>query len=254
MHKYINIYIYIYIHIHKYIYVYLYLLRGVRPRAAAPWRLLGPCAPTPCTPSHETISCIPKRLVFLSFPSVDLSFYYSWYRVGRIRPRFGTNKSHHFSIWGAADISSRWVFVVSTRYVHLFDQCVPDAALQCLIWSRCVVIFIDPGYLSQILCQKISSRGSLPVQGSGFFCRVLGNRIKFTRRPDHCFKEALLGSLSNFVYYEAWPVFQEAHFTMPSLIYIFLSWVGGRTSADCGTNPPSMEWGTARDHQICVPN
>jgi hypothetical protein len=46
------------------------------------------------------------------------------------------------------EISSRRVFMINSRQVHLFNQFVPDAVLQRLIRSRCVVIFIEPEYLS----------------------------------------------------------------------------------------------------------
>ena len=48
-------------------------------------------------------------------------------------------------------ISSRQVFMINTRWVHLFNQFVPNAVLQWLIWSRCVVIFIETECLSWIL-------------------------------------------------------------------------------------------------------
>jgi hypothetical protein len=38
--------------------------------------------------------------------------------------------------------------MINARWVHLFDESVPDADLQGLIRSRCVVISVEPEYLS----------------------------------------------------------------------------------------------------------
>ena len=46
-----------------------------------------------------------------------------------------------------------------TRQVYLFDPFAPDAVLQRLIWSRCVVIFNISEYSSQTLVQMRLLRG-----------------------------------------------------------------------------------------------
>ena len=51
--------------------------------------------------------------------------------------------------------------MINTRWVHLFDQFLPDVALQWLIWSMCVVNFVKPELWSQILvCMRFWARDS----------------------------------------------------------------------------------------------
>jgi len=46
------------------------------------------------------------------------------------------------------NLACRWAFMISTRNIHLFDRFVPDVVLRWLVWSRRVVMFVEPEYLA----------------------------------------------------------------------------------------------------------